>query len=423
LCAGIASAQDPTVRIESQGRVDSRIPIAVPTFATEDATLMAVAEEMAAAIAYDLEFSGLFTILPRNDYPPNFRGMDPNVTRLDRNAWRATKAEHLVYALIRLEGDELVSQFRLFDLFSKEQVVGKELRVQRNHYRLSAHRFSEEIIRNLDGVAGIATSEICFSAGKTGQKEIFVADYDGINPRQVTHHNSISIKPKISPDGRHIAYLSYKDRYCYLYIFDRTTGKSTPLSREIGLNSAPAWAPDGKQLALTLSKDGNTEIYLRNADGSDLRRLTKNRYGDTSPSFSPDGKHIVYVSEQGGSPQIYVMTVDGKDARRLSYQGGNGYDPVWSPDGKYIAYVVEKGGQGLEIYVVDADGANPRRITDAHGTSESPSWSADSRHIIYMSNRSGRPQLWTANLESGEERPILRLDMYTEGPTWGPRQK
>ncbi|MBI2425195.1 MAG: Tol-Pal system beta propeller repeat protein TolB [Candidatus Hydrogenedentes bacterium] len=420
-----AHAQDSSVRITSSGaNADTRTPIAVPPFATADPALKEIASELAEVLAYDLEFSGLFNLLPASQYPPDFQGLDADVSKLDLNSWRGTKAENLVYGLIMADGEDLVAQFRLFDLFSKEQLVGQELRVKRTFPRLAAHRFSEEVVRFIDGTPGVGTTEICFSVGETGNKEIYVSDYDGANIKQVTKHNSISIKPKFSPDGNRIAYLSYKDRYMFIYVYDRATGKSVPVSKEVGLNSAPTWSPDGNTLALTLSKDGNTEIYLRNADGTNPRRLTNNRFGDTSPTFSPDGSRIAYVSEQGGNPQIYVMGADGSGTKRLSFQGGSAYDPVWSPDGAMIAYIAEKPGDGLELYVMNADGTNPRRLTDTQGSNESPSWSPDSRNVVIMSTRDGSAHVYMVNVENPlTQRRVPNLNMRCEGPFWGPRRR
>jgi len=412
------------VRIVTEGMVDQRIPVAVPPFAVSDPALSTVARELTDALAYDLEFTGLVAVLPPDEFPSAFTGFNTDLASLNLDLWVESRAEYLVYGQIHYEGDQLVGQFRLFDLASKDQLIGQELRVNRSYPRLAPHRFSEEIIRQFTGTAGAASSEIVFSAGVSGNKEIYVADYDGANARRLTEHNSISIKPKLSPDGSKIAYVSYKDRYSFLYIFDRATGQSVPLSREVGLNSAPAWAPNGRELAITLSKDGNTEIYLRDADGSNLRRLTRNRDGDTSPTFSPDGSRIAFVSDRAGSAQIYVMNRDGSNQVRLSHQGGASFDPAWSPDGRMIAYVVNRRGEGFQIYAMDADGSNPRKLTSSQGINESPSWSPDSRHIIYSSTRSGQKQLWTVNVESGEERQVPRLSsMSCEGPTWGPRRR
>ncbi|HOV61852.1 MAG TPA: Tol-Pal system beta propeller repeat protein TolB [Candidatus Hydrogenedentes bacterium] len=421
LCLTV-TAQD-AIRGEIERRVDNRILIAVPPPATTTDTLAGTARELREALDFDLTFTGLFKTLPPEMYPAGFVALPTNVQALDFTGWRATGAEYLVYSLIYAEGDQLVGEFRLFDLTAGNQVYGQQVRVDLKTARLAAHRFSEEVVRYVDGTPGCATSEIVFS-GKTGDvKEIYVADYDGYNARKLTEHGSISIKPKISPDGNSVAYVSYKDRYSFLYVLDRRTGKTTPLSKEVGLNSAPSWSPDSRRVALTLSKDGNTEIYLRDPDGGNAVRLTKNRDGDTSPCFSPDGSKIAFVSDRAGMPQIFVMNADGSGQTRLSFHGGKAYDPVWSPDGTMIAFVSEIRGQGFEIYVMNADGSNPTQLTDSPGINESPSWSPDSRHVIFSSTRNGRSELYAVNVRTREEIKIPYVTVPAEGPSWGPRRR
>ncbi len=422
----LAFGQKGTLEIKSTNSLDQRTSIAVPAFAIQTPALLAGARRVARIISDDLDFSGLFSLLPRPEYPSGFRALNPDVAKDNRDIWRKTRAEYLVYGVLYEEDGKIAGQFRLFELFSMEHVFGVKLteRDEKTDFiRAAAHVFSEKVIMHIAGGPGIATSEVIFSSGEAGHKEIYIADYDGANLRQVTHHDSVSILPQVSPDGQRIAYLSFKDRYPYLYIYDRSSGKSTPFSHSVGANIAPAWSPDGKKIALSLSKDGNSEIYLSNAAGSHMQRLTKNRYSDTSPTFSQDGRRIAFVSDRGGRPQIWVMDANGKNTRRLSYQGGNAYDPAWSPNGRMIAYVVEKSGEGLEIYVMGADGSDPRRLTDSPASNEAPSWSPDSRHLVFTSERSGRPQLWTVTLETGENRVVPRLGANAQGPTWGPRQR
>ena len=415
-------AWSQAVRIDSVGVVDRRTPIAVPNFGAAPG-LEAVANEMSDVITYDLLFTGLFKTLPHENFPRSFTGFTADASEINFKDWKTTKADYLVYAYIATEGEAVVVECRMFDIVTGFQVVGQRLTAARDLSRLVAHRFSEEIVRHVDGIAGMASSRICLSGGDGKTKEICVADYDGANLREVTKHGSISIKPKFSPDGTRIAYLSYKDRYPFLYILELATGKSAPLSKRVGLNAAPAWAPDSQTLAFVLSKDGNTEIYVKNADGTGERRLTRDRAGDTSPAFAPSGQQIAFVSDRGGRAQIYVMNADGSNVRRVSYQGGSAYDPAWSPDGRRIAYVAEKSGEGLEIYVMDANGQNPVRLTNTAGGNESPSWSPDSRHIVFMSTRSGRAGIWAVNIEPPhQQHRITRSGMRCEGPSWGPRR-
>ena len=422
LAGAAAYGQGSSVYIESSKSIDTRIPIVVPPFTMDDPSLAAVAQDMTDAIVGDLSFSGLFRILPRTSYPSTFTGLNPDASRVNLDEWAATKAEHLVYGKVLRQGGRIIGQYRLFDLYGKEQIVGKQIAGKPERARMMAHSFSEELIRYLDGTPGIGTTEICFSAGESGSKEIYVADYDGANMRQLTRHGSISINPQLSPDGKKIAYMSYKDRYAFLYVLDRESGKVTPLSTEVGLNATPAWSSDGKTIALTLSKDGNAEIYLLNPDGSNPRRLTRNKHNDTSPTFSPDGKYIAWVADIG-SPQIHMMNTDGTGARRVSYQGGGSYDPAWSPDGKKIAYAADRRGEGLEIYIVNVLDGQRRRLTDSQGANEAPSWSPDSRHIVFTSTRGGASQLWYVTLDTGFEQPMPNSTLRREGPSWGPRRR
>ena len=404
-----------------------RAVIAVPDFAAAPGQ-EALGRELASIIRYDLEFTGLFDLLPQERFPASFTGFTRDANQIDFQAWRDARAEFLVHAYVSQEDGKLTAECRLFDILASQFVVGKRLRADVASKRTLAHQFSDEIVLFITGEPGIATSEICFSCGATRDKEIYVADYDGANVRQATRHGekatgkAISILPEFSPDGRRIAYLSFKDRYPFLYIFDRTTGVSSPLSKDVGLNVSPAWAPDGKRLAIVLSRDADAEIYVVNADGSGKQRLTDEDSMDTSPAFHPNGREIAFVSDRLGNPQIFAMNVDGSNVRRLSLQGGRSYNPEYSPDGKHIAYVVERRGEGVQVYVMDADGRNERQLTHSGGSNESPSWSADSRYIVFASTRGGGSELWTVNLKTGEERRVPHLPANCQGPSWGPRQ-
>jgi len=414
------SSAPGAVRIDIT-RVDQRIAIAVPDFAAAPGQ-EALGAELAEIVRYDLDFSCLFTLLSRDRYPKSFVGFTSDAGRIDFPAWGQTGIEFLVYAYVTMEQGRIVLEGRLFEVRSGQQYVGKRFTATADWKRHIAHQFSDEIVLALTGEAGIATSQICFSGftSSTGNKEIYVVDYDGANLKRVTEHNSTSILPQFSPEGNRIAYLSFKDRFPFLYVLDLTTGKSTYLSKDVGMNVSPAWAPDGSQLAIALSKDANAEIYLVNPDGSGKRRVTNAKSLETSPSFSPDGKEIVFVSDRLGGAQIFASGLDGSNLRRLSYQGGRSYDPEWSPDGKKIVYVVESGG--FEIYVMNADGSDPRKLTDSPGSNESPSWSKDSRHIVFASSRSGRWELWTVNVETGMQRRINIPGLECQGPSWGPRR-
>ncbi len=91
------------------------------------------------------------------------------------------------------------------------QVLGKQYTdaATADAARTTAHKFANEIIFRLGGgVPGIAERKVYFVSDRSGHKEIWVMDYDGSNQHQVTHVGSISLSPRISPDGNRLAFSS-----------------------------------------------------------------------------------------------------------------------------------------------------------------------------------------------------------------------
>jgi hypothetical protein len=68
-------------------------------------------------------------------------------------------------------------------------------------------------------------------------------------------------------------------------------GKQSPFDVQ-----APAWSPDGRTIAFVSWRDGNGEIYAMDADGSSPRNLTQDPAREVHPAWSPDGRSIALVS-------------------------------------------------------------------------------------------------------------------------------
>ena len=88
--------------------------------------------------------------------------------------------------------------------------------------------------------------------------------------------------------------------------------------KPVGAYASPAWSPDGRKLAFVSYRDGNSEVYVMNANGSGQRSLTRNPAFDADPAWSPDGRKIAFVSNRDGNYGVYVMNADGSGQRRLA---------------------------------------------------------------------------------------------------------
>ena len=70
---------------------------------------------------------------------------------------------------------------------------------------------------------------------------------------------------------------------------------------------SPALSPDGKKIAFTSYRYGNYDIYLMNADGTGLTRISTNSATDENPAWSPDGTKIAFDSARDGNNEIYSI--------------------------------------------------------------------------------------------------------------------
>ena len=145
-------------------------------------------------------------------------------------------------------------------------------------------------------------------------KEIYIADYDGENQRRVTTGRTLNITPRWSPDGRSIAYTSYRRgaaEHLHLEHLSRARcDELTKAARSARTGCRPG-RPTAPSVAFSSTRDGNPEIYVANRDGSNLRRLTNNPGIDITPTWSPSGTQIAFTSDRTGTPQIYVVGADG----------------------------------------------------------------------------------------------------------------
>ena len=274
--------------------------------------------------------------------------------------------------------------------------------------RAAAHQFADDIVETLTGNKGIAGSRIAFVSTRSGRKEIYTADYDGSNVKQLTQDGSISVNPSLSSDGRKLVYTGYKSGYADIYLVDLSSGSRERIVKFPGTNSGAAFSPDGGQLACTLSKDGNPELYVVSVGGGGAHRLTHTPGVESSPTWSPSGGEIIYSSDDRGTPQLYRISAGGGSGSLISTGFGYCTEPNWSPDGKKVVFSVRQGG--FQIALLDLQGGAARILSSG----ERPAWGRDSRHILFADGGA----LYLIDAQTGRKTKVLDgLGKITE-PTW-----
>ena len=396
-----------------------RIQIAIPDFKNlsnnkEHAELSSTLQEI---MSNDLDLSGYFTPMDKGAF---LEEKNSSLTRegIRFKDWSVIGTELLLKGGYSCIGRSLEVEIRLYDVFWGRQVMRKRFLGKIGAHRALMHRLGNEIIFLLTGRKGMFLSKLAFVGTATGDKEIYVSDYDGHNVQQITSDKSIALFPRWSPSGDKIVFNSYKDGGAMLYLRDMGSGEVRRISARKGLNIGASWAPDRKRIALTLSHGGNPDIYIIDFNGKIIDHPTDHWGIDVSPSFSTDGNKIVFVSNRSGSPQIYVQDLIQGRGERLTFEGKYNTSPVWSSLNQ-IAFSGMNNGH-FDIYTIDADGGNLRSLTENQGNNEDPCWSLDGKYIVFSSNREGGYHLYIMNSNGQNQRRITFLNGEQTSPSWSP---
>ncbi len=223
--------------------------------------------------------------------------------------------------------------------------------------------------------------------------QIYTMNADGSNVTQLTDSPDVShYNPTWSPDQQQIAYVAAsrvtEGSHDEIFVMDADGSNITRLTTDAGRNLSPAWSPDGRRIAFSATFDNqNDDIYVMNDDGSEIVNLTTSpsgaNYFNNFPAWSPDGRRIAFSSRWGANPGIYTMNADGSDVIRLTNFGEDS-NLAWSPDGRRTAFSSYRGGQS-GIYVMNSDGSGIMRMTNPpdEDIERRPIWSPDGRHIVF----------------------------------------
>lgn len=304
------------------------------------------------------------------------------------------------------------------------------------------------------------------------ETQLWLAAWDGSGARQLTFREKAShSRPKFSPDGSVIAFLSSRDdekKNSRLWLLPLAGGEARALTGIEGSVEDFVFSPDGRKIALIVG-DPDPEPK-KDADGDDIpqpividryrfktdgqgylgkqrsrlwlydlasgaaRRMTDGDYDEGLPAFSPDGSRVAFVSRRAPDPDrtpdynIYIARTDAPGVEPLrvtpsEWADSEGSYPAWSPDGSEIAYVM--GGDPALIWyaatalaVVPATGGEARILTpDLDRNIASPSWAADGSTIRFVVEDDGRRKLASVPATGGAITPLVDGELVVSSPT------
>jgi len=195
-----------------------------------------------------------------------------------------------------------------------------------------------------------------------------------------------------------------------IFVADVDGSNLRQLTTEDGYDAEATFSPQGDRIVFTSMRDGDLDLYSMAPDGSDVVRLTDRPGYDGGAFYSPDGSMIVWRADypeagpelddyqallgegliRPGELEIMVMDADGSNQRQVTNIGGANFAPFFHPSGEKLIFSSnhqDPSGRDFELFMVNLDGTGLEQITYSEGFDGFPVFSPDGRYIVFGSNR------------------------------------
>lgn len=205
-------------------------------------------------------------------------------------------------------------------------------------------------------------------------------------------------------------------------------GEAKRLTSHLGFELFPKISPDGKWIAFSGEYSGNRQVYIIPSGGGIPRQLTwyntvgvmppRGGYDDVVLDWTPDSRQILIranrtsFGERNG--RYFLVSIDGGLEKPLPVvNGGFG---VLSPDASRLVFTpVDRefrnwkrytGGRASDLWIYNLSDNTSERITDFKGTDQIPTWSGD--NIYFASDRDLKLNIWKYNTKTKETTQVTK---------------
>jgi Tol biopolymer transport system component len=250
--------------------------------------------------------------------------------------------------------------------------------------------------------------------------------------REITHPpGAYDHQPDVAPDGKTVVFARYDGKGFELWRHDLASGAGQALTANGGVNLEPRVSPDGRRIAY-VSTAGSGHFNLKIADLTPAglanerylvapreSRIDRYYYSThdhaINPSWTPDGKRVFFVTNAEipwGTGWICSVAVDGPPTQTPECLSRHELETSWAtrpevgPDGRRILFSNYHGGQWHQLWLTTTDDTAPLPLTYGEFDRRNARWSPDGKRIAYISNETGNTSLWVQEFFGGARQQV-----------------
>lgn len=225
-----------------------------------------------------------------------------------------------------------------------------------------------------------------------------------------THHFD-SLPP--APPDRSAGYVWPVHASFDIFTANKNGSNLRQLTKSWGYDAEATVSPKGDKIVFTSIRNGDLDIYSMDTDGGNVKQLTDKPGYDGGAFFSPDGKKIVYRSHYPSNKEeqdeykrllakglikfskldVYTMDADGGNKFKVTNNDATNFCPFFAPDGNRIIFssnMDDPTGHNFDLYIIKTDGSQLERITYSESFDGFPMFSPDGKKLVWASNRNAK---------------------------------
>ncbi|MCB9235988.1 MAG: PD40 domain-containing protein [Bacteroidia bacterium] len=210
--------------------------------------------------------------------------------------------------------------------------------------------------------------------------DIYITDLKGENTRPFITGPGYDAEATVSPAGDRVVFTSTRSGDLELWTANIDGSDLKQVTDELGYDGGAFFSPDGKKLVWRASRPktdedvaaykdllnqglvqpSELEIFVADADGSNKQQITHIGKANWAPYWHPSGEKIIFasnhLSEKGRGFNIFLVNLDGSGLEQISFDSGFDAFPMFSFDGKYLVFSSNRfngGGRDTNVFIAE----------------------------------------------------------------------